>query len=75
MNEDLKNIEICLPEDILAEVANVPTDEQFFGVAGYEFISEETILQEMETIMQGLDNDLTAEGAASITAETQTIIH
>ena len=29
MNEETKNIETCLPEDILAEVANVPTDAQF----------------------------------------------
>ena len=29
MNEDQKNIETCLPENILAEVANVPTDAQF----------------------------------------------
>ena len=29
MNENQKNIETCLPEDILAEVANVPTDAQF----------------------------------------------
>lgn len=29
MNEEQKNIETCLPEDILSEVANVPTDTQF----------------------------------------------
>ena len=29
MNEEQKNIETCLPEDILSEVANVPTDPQF----------------------------------------------
>ena len=37
MNEDLKNIEICLPEDILAEVANVPTDEQFRSLVEESF--------------------------------------
>ena len=26
MNEEQKNIETCLPENILSEVANVPTD-------------------------------------------------
>lgn len=29
MNEEQKNIETCLPEDILAEVAGVPTDAHF----------------------------------------------
>lgn len=29
MNEEQKNIETCLPEDVLSEVANVPTDPQF----------------------------------------------
>ena len=32
MNEETKNIETCLPEDILAEVANVPTDAQFVSL-------------------------------------------
>ena len=29
MNEEQKNIETCLAENILSEVANVPTDPQF----------------------------------------------
>ena len=33
MNENQKNIETCLAEDILAEVANVPTDQQFRSLA------------------------------------------
>lgn len=32
MNEEQKNIETCLPENILAEVANVPTDPQFVSL-------------------------------------------
>ena len=32
MNEYLKNIETCLPESILAEVASVPTDPQFVSL-------------------------------------------
>lgn len=32
MNEEQKNIETCLPEDILSEVANVPTDPQFISL-------------------------------------------
>lgn len=32
MNEEQKNIETCLPEDILSEVANVPTDPQFVSL-------------------------------------------
>lgn len=32
MNESEKNIETCLPENILAEVASVPTDTQFVSL-------------------------------------------
>ena len=32
MNEEQKNIETCLPESILAEVASVPTDPQFVSL-------------------------------------------
>lgn len=32
MNEEQKNIETCLPENILSEVANVPTDPQFVSL-------------------------------------------
>lgn len=32
MNEEQKNIETCLPENILSEVANVPTDAQFVSL-------------------------------------------
>ncbi len=32
MNEEQKNIETCLPEDILSEVASVPTDPQFVSL-------------------------------------------
>ena len=32
MNKEQKNIETCLPEDILSEVANVPTDPQFVSL-------------------------------------------
>ena len=37
MNENQKNIETCLPEDILAEVANVPTDAQFRSLVEESF--------------------------------------
>ena len=37
MNEDLKNIETCLPENILAEVASVPTDPQFVSLVEESF--------------------------------------
>ena len=37
MNEDLKNIETCLPESILAEVASVPTDPQFVSLVNESF--------------------------------------
>ena len=32
MNEEQKNIETCLAEDVLSEVANVPTDPQFVSL-------------------------------------------
>ena len=37
MNEEQKNIETCLPEDILSEVANVPTDPQFRSLVEESF--------------------------------------
>ena len=37
MNEEQKNIETCLPENLLSEVANVPTDPQFVSLT-YEAI-------------------------------------
>ena len=37
MNEEQKNIETCLAEDILAEVANVPTDPQFRSLVEESF--------------------------------------
>ena len=37
MNESEKNIETCLPENILAEVASVPTDPQFVSLVEESF--------------------------------------
>lgn len=37
MNEEQKNIETCLPEDVLLEVANVPTDPQFRSLVEESF--------------------------------------
>ena len=37
MNESEKNIETCLPESILAEVASVPTDPQFVSLVEESF--------------------------------------
>ena len=37
MNEEQKNIETCLPENILAEVASVPTDPQFRSLVEESF--------------------------------------
>ena len=37
MNEEQKNIETCLPESILAEVASVPTDPQFVSLVEESF--------------------------------------
>ena len=37
MNEEQKNIETCLAEDVLSEVANVPTDPQFRSLVEESF--------------------------------------
>lgn len=50
---------------------------EFFGVTllqGYEFMTDTEVTDELEDIMQALDPDLTAEKAASITAEAMQII-
>ena len=50
---------------------------QFFGVTllqGYEFMTDTEVTDELEDIMQALDPELTAEQAASITAEAMQII-
>lgn len=50
---------------------------EFFGVTllqGYEFMTDTEVTDELEDIMQALDPDLTAEQAASITAEAMQII-
>ena len=50
---------------------------EFFGVTllqGYEFMTDSEVTDELEDIMQALDPELTAEQAASITAEAMQII-
>ena len=51
---------------------------EFFGVTvlqGYEFMQDSEVTDELEDIMQALDPELTAEHAASITAEAMQIIN
>lgn len=51
---------------------------KFFGVTGgqgYEFMTDTEVTGEIEDIMQAIDNELTPEQAASITAETMNIIN
>lgn len=51
---------------------------EFFGVTllqGYEFMQDTEVTDELEDIMQALDPELTAEHAASITAEAMQIIN
>ena len=51
---------------------------EFFGVTllqGYEFMTDTEVTDELEDIMQALDPELTAEHAASITAEAMQIIN
>ena len=51
---------------------------EFFGVTvlqGYEFMQDTEVTDELENIMRALDPELTAEQAASITAEAMQIIN
>lgn len=51
---------------------------EFFGVTllqGYEFMQDTEVTDELEDIMQALDPELTAEQAATITAEAMNIIN
>ena len=51
---------------------------EFFGVTllqGYEFMQDTEVTDELEDIMQALDPELTAEQAATITAEAMQIIN
>ena len=51
---------------------------EFFGVTvlqGYEFMQDTEVTDKLEDIMQALDPELTAEQAASITAEAMNIIN
>lgn len=51
---------------------------EFFGVTvlqGYEFMTDTEVTDELEDIMQAIDPELTAEQAASITAEAMEIIN
>lgn len=51
---------------------------EFFGVTllqGYEFMTDTEVTDELEDIMQAIDPELTAEQAASITAEAMQIIN
>jgi hypothetical protein len=68
--------------DALSHIS--PTDPnslalaQFFGVTlleGYEFMQDTEVCDELEDIMQVIDPELTAEQAASITAEAMQIIN
>ena len=51
---------------------------EFFGVTllqGYEFMTDSEVTDELEDIMQALDPELTAEQAATITAQAMQIIN
>ena len=51
MNEETKNIETCLAENILSEVANVPTDPQFRSLVEESFDP----LQQQAAAQEGYD--------------------
>ena len=63
---------------IAPEDPNSKALAEFFGVTllqGYEFMQDTEVTDELEDIMQALDPELTAEQAASITAEAMNIIN
>ena len=63
---------------IAPEDPNSKALAEFFGVTllqGYEFMTDTEVTDELEDIMQALDPELTAEQAASITAEAMNIIN
>ena len=63
---------------IAPEDPNSKALAEFFGVTllqGYEFMTDTEVTDELEDIMQALDPELTAEQAASITAEAMQIIN
>ena len=63
---------------ISPEDPNSKAVAEFLGVTvlqGYEFMTDTEVTDELEDIMQALDPELTAEQAASITAEAMQIIN
>ena len=63
---------------IAPEDPNSKALAEFFGVTllqGYEFMTDTEVTDELEDIMQALDPELTAEQAATITAEAMQIIN
>ena len=63
---------------IAPEDPNSKALAEFFGVTllqGYEFMTDTEVTDELEDIMQLIDPELTAEQAASITAEAMQIIN
>ena len=63
---------------ISPEDPNSKAVAEFFGVTllqGYEFMTDTEVTDELENIMRALDPELTAEQAASITAEAMQIIN
>ena len=63
---------------IAPEDPNSKALAEFFGVTllqGYEFMTDTEVTDELEDIMQAIDNELTPEQAATITAEAMNIIN
>ena len=63
-----------IPEGVAERLAMIL---EFFGIktiSGYTFMTETEVTDELEDIMQALDNELTPEQAAAITAEAMQII-
>ena len=67
-----------LPPEYLESTEDAKALAEFFGVTllqGYEFMTDTEVTDELEDIMQALDPELTAEQAASITAQAMQIIN
>ena len=63
-----------IPEGVAERLAMILEHFGIKTLSGYEFMQDTEVTDELEDIMQALDPELTAEQAASITAEAMQII-
>lgn len=64
-----------IPEGVAERLAMILEHFGIKTISGYEFMTDTEVTDELEDIMQAIDTGLTAEQAASITAEAMDIIN